>query len=177
MIKHDTASTFVFCRFADGWRLGLIEHLRLGIHMIAGGHVEDEENHEQAAIRHTTEEMGLTGMQLVAAPAPGLPAGYPHPRVAREWWKTEVTVPADDHLAEPHVHLDHQYLALADTPAPARTPRHPFGWFTCTELHPLAMAPDTRMLAECLFDRIDGLAAGALDDAAVLRSFATAGNR
>lgn len=166
MIKHDTASTFVFCQFADGWRLGLIEHLHLGLHMIAGGHVEDEENHEQAAIRQVSGEMGLAGVQLVAAPTPGLPAGYPHQRVARAWWTTEIEVPADDHLAEPHVHVDHQYLALAESPTPARTPKHPVGWFTCTELPPLAMAQDTRMLAEHLFDRIGELAAGALDDAA-----------
>jgi ADP-ribose pyrophosphatase YjhB (NUDIX family) len=177
VIKHDTASTFVFCRFTDGWRLGLVEDLRLGLHMIAGGHVEDVENHEQAAIRQITEKMGLAGVRLMSPPTPGLPAGYPHRRVAREWWKTEVMVPADDHLAEPHIHLDHQYLALADTPAPARTPRHPFDWFTCAELHPLAMPQDTRMLAEYLFDRIGDLAAGELDDPAVLRSFAIAGNR
>lgn len=176
MIKHDTASTFVFCQFAQGWRLGLIEHPRLGLRMVPGGHVEAEENHEQAAIREVTEETGLATVRLVAAPAPGLPDGYPHPRVAREWWKTEVMVSADNHVAEPHVHVDHQYLAVAGSPTPASTPKHPFGWVARDELPQLAMPRDTRMLAEYLFDRIGDLAAGALDDAAVLRSFAAAGS-
>jgi 8-oxo-dGTP pyrophosphatase MutT (NUDIX family) len=174
VIKHDTASTFVFCQFADGWRLGLIEHPRLCLHMVAGGHVEDDENHEQAALREVIEETGLVGVRLVAAPAPALPMGYPHPLVAREWWKTEVLVPADNHLGEPHVHVDQQYLAVADSPTPAREPQHTFGWFTRTDLDQLAMPEDTRMLAEYLFDGIAELAAGALDDAAVLRLFATA---
>jgi 8-oxo-dGTP pyrophosphatase MutT (NUDIX family) len=174
VIKHDTASTFVFCQFNDGWWLGLIEHPRLRLHMIAGGHVEDDENHEQAALREVTEETGLVDVRLVASPAPGLPEGYPHPPVAREWWKTEVMVQADNHLAEPHVHVDHQYLAVAGSPNPAQQPKHTFGWFTRIELDQLAMPEDTRMLAEHLFDRIGELADGGLSDAAVLRSFATA---
>lgn len=174
MIKHDTASTFVFCQFSEGWRLGLIEHPRLHLHMIAGGHVEDDENHEQAALREVTEETGLVDVRLVASPAPGLPEGYPHPPVAREWWKTEMMVPADNHLAEPHVHVDHQYLAVAGSPRPAKEPVHPFGWFTRPELDLLAMPEDTRILADRLFDRIGELVDGDLDDAAILRSFATA---
>jgi 8-oxo-dGTP pyrophosphatase MutT (NUDIX family) len=177
VIKHDTASTFVFCQFADGWRLGLIEHPRLRLHMVAGGHVENDENHEQAAIREVIEETGLVEVRLMPAPAPGLPNGYPHLPVAREWWKTEVMVPADNHLAEPHVHVDHQYLAVVDSPTPAHTPKHTFGWFTAEELSGLVMPEDTRLLAKHLFDRIADLATGALDDAAVLRSFATASSQ
>jgi 8-oxo-dGTP pyrophosphatase MutT (NUDIX family) len=175
VIKHDTASTFVFCQFTDEWRLGLIEHPRLGLHMVAGGHVEDDENNEQAARREVIEETGLTDLRLVAPPAPGLPRGYPHPLVAREWWTTEVMVPADNHVAEPHVHVDHQYLAVARSSNPTQKPQHPFAWFTRDELDQLAMPEDTRMLAEYLFDRIGDLTAGTLDDAAVLRSFAAAG--
>lgn len=174
MIKHDTASTFVFCPFTDGWRLGLIKHPRLRLHMIPGGYVEDDENHEQAAIREVTEETGLVEVRLVAVPAPGLPEGYPHPPVAREWWKTEIMVPADNHVAEPHVHIDHQYLAVIDSPSPVHEPQHAFGWFAVEELSRLAMPEDTRLLAEHLFPCIAELAAGTLDEAAVLRSFATA---
>src|SRR5205807_407349 len=124
-----------------------------------------------AALREVTEETGLVDMRLVAAPAPGLPAGYPHPPVAREWWRAEVMVQADNHVAEPHVHVDHQYLALVDSPTPVHEPAHPFGWFTVHELTGLAMPEDTRLLAGHLIDKITDLAAGTLDDAAVLRLF------
>lgn len=157
MLKHATASTFVFHRFVDQWRLGLITHPRLRKHMIVGGHVERNETPAEAAVREAREESGLS-VRLLGCPTPALPADYPHQLVAAPWWITEVLVPADPHVVTPHVHLDHLYLALADTPTPLTEPAHPFGWFAEDDLDGLSMFADTRLLAHMLFPMIDSFA-------------------
>jgi hypothetical protein len=65
------------------------------------------------------------------------------------WWITEQPVPPPDpHLAERHVHVDYQYVALADFPAQVvRAPEHPFRWAALDQLDELAMFEDTRLLA------------------------------
>ena len=169
MIKHATASVFVFCEFPREWRLGLIEHPRLHKHMIVGGHVEGDETQAEAAVREAAEESGLR-VRLLAAPSPALPRGYPHERVAAPWWITEVMVPADNHVREPHIHIDHQYVAIAESPVPVSEPAHPFGWFCAEELGGLAMFEDTLLLARALFPGIGSVAAAAeCDGAAMLR--------
>lgn len=97
-------------------------------------------------------------MRLLPCPSPLLPAGYPHQPVPAAWWVTEVAVPADNHLDEPHVHVDHQYIALANSAAPMSEPAHPFAWFGRGDLTQVSMFEDTRLLAALLFDRIGDLA-------------------
>lgn len=174
MIKHATASTFVFHQFSEGWRLGLVAQPRLGRHMIVGGHVELDETQAEAALREAVEESGLP-VRLLACPAPALPLGYPHERVAAPWWITEVMVPADNHLAEPHVHVDHQYVAVADSPMPVSEPVHPFAWFAEGDLDGLSMFEDTRLLARALFPIIGPIAAVDGDEAGLLRVLAASG--
>lgn len=175
MIKHATASAFVFCEFPETWRLGLIEHPRLGKRMVVGGHVEPDESQAEAAVREAVEESGLE-VRLLACPAPTLPLGYPHDLVVAPWWITEVQVPADNHLGEPHIHIDHQYVAIADSPEPVVEPAHPFAWFSAEELDALPMFTDTRLLARALF-RCIGTAdeAAGRDPATMLRVLAAVG--
>jgi 8-oxo-dGTP pyrophosphatase MutT (NUDIX family) len=159
-IKHATAGAFVFACVDDRWRLGLIEHPRLRRLMIPGGHVEADEHVGQAAEREVLEETGIP-VRLLAAPVTvPLPSGYPHPHVTAPWWITELEVPADNHTAEPHIHIDHQYVALADAVVPHREPVHPFAWFDEQQVARLAMFDDTRLLALALFGCIADVAAG-----------------
>jgi 8-oxo-dGTP pyrophosphatase MutT (NUDIX family) len=119
--KHGTASTFVFHRFPDGWKLALIEHPRLEKTMAPGGHVESTESQDEAALREVTEETGLR-VRLIHPPAPPLPAGYRPRQVAQPWWIDEVPVPADSHANTEHLHVDHLYVAVAPRPdQPTRT--------------------------------------------------------
>ena len=159
-VKHATASTFVFCRVRAGWHIGLILHPLFGRLMIPGGHVEPDETPPEAARREVAEESGLV-ISLAPAPAATLPAGLSDLRavVAPPWWILEQPVPADNHLAEPHVHIDHLYVAVADSPESAAPPRHPFGWYPADGLAGLRMFADTRLLAASLFDDVEGLAA------------------
>jgi hypothetical protein len=57
------------------------------------------------------------------------------------------------------MHIDHQYVAVADSPSPVSAPAHPFAWFAADELADLSRFDDTRMLVEVLFLRIAGLVA------------------
>lgn len=168
-VKHATSSTFVFCRFPSGWRLGLIEHPRFGRHMFMGGHVEEYETQAEAAIREAEEESGLRGIRLIPTPTPGLPAGVSQVPVAAPWWILQQPVPADGHLAEPHVHIDHQYVAVVDDPIPAEPAEHVFGWFGPDELADLDLFDDTRLLAGMLFPCLDDILAGRLDPVAAIR--------
>lgn len=153
MIKHATASTFVFYQFPDGWRLGLIEHPRLKRWMVMGGHVESDETQAEAALREVAEESGLE-VQLLPSLSLSLPAGSPHPQVPQPWWILEQQVPPDNHLTEPHVHIDHQYVAIADSAVQINRPAHPFEWYRLDELAALPMFLDTLLLAEELFPMV-----------------------
>jgi 8-oxo-dGTP pyrophosphatase MutT (NUDIX family) len=174
MIKHATSSTFVFHRFSRGWRLGLVVQPRLGRHMIVGGHVEANETQAEAAVREAVEESGLQ-VRLLACPTPALPVGYPHAHVPAPWWINEIMVPADNHLDEPHVHVDHQYVAVAESADPVREAVHPFDWYAMGDLDGLDMFEDTRMLARALFPIIGSITAAEGDPAGLLRVLASSG--
>jgi 8-oxo-dGTP pyrophosphatase MutT (NUDIX family) len=164
-VKHATASSFVFGLHPDGWRIALIMHPLFGRLMLPGGHVESWENTQEAAVREVCEESGLR-VQLASPLAPSLPAGLPglRRRVEPPWWVLEQPVPSDNHLAEPHVHVDHLYVAVAGSTDPECTPAHPLSWHQAAELAGLDMFDDTRLLAAVLFadiGQVAGAAAGA----------------
>lgn len=152
-VKHATAGAFVFGRLSSGWRLGLIDHPRLDLKTIMGGHVEQNETQEEAVLREITEESGLA-VRLIDPPMPRLPANYPHPRVAQPWWINEMSASADNHLDVPHVHVDHQYVAIADEPTVKSDAAHVFGWYREDDLAELPVFEDTRLLARVLFPYI-----------------------
>lgn len=163
MIKHLTASVFVFARFGGEWRVAMVQQPRLGKRMIPGGHVEDDETAAEAGERETEEETGLRGVTLLEPARPDLPAGYPHPRMPQPWWVSELRVPADNHLGEPHVHVDHVFVALADPGEPARAGVHETVWMSLEELLEHAdVFEDTKLLAKELFPRIAQIAANAI---------------
>jgi 8-oxo-dGTP pyrophosphatase MutT (NUDIX family) len=161
IVKHATASTFVFGRAdADpdgaGWRLGLITHPLFNRPMIPGGHVERGETPEEAALREVTEETGLR-VRLVAGPSEPMPPGLSVVVVAQPWWIVEHPLPSDNHLHEPHIHVDHIYVAVADS-TEATSPAHPFAWHTAADLARLDLFEDSRAIALELFGRISDLA-------------------
>jgi 8-oxo-dGTP pyrophosphatase MutT (NUDIX family) len=160
VIKHATASTFVFGRRPGGWRIGLILHPIFGALMIPGGHVEPGESAPEAAVREVAEETGLA-VRFAAAPVVPVPAELAAHRrvVSQPWWILEQPVDHDNHVSGPHIHLDHLYVATASATEPATTPAHPFGWYSLAELPELHMFPDARLLAEWLFADIENIAA------------------
>jgi 8-oxo-dGTP pyrophosphatase MutT (NUDIX family) len=78
--------------------------------------VDESETAAEAAVREVEEETGGWGVRIVGMPSPSLPTGFPetHSLIPLPVWTTEIEVRADNHLAEPHVHADHMWVALAD---------------------------------------------------------------
>lgn len=150
-VKHMTASALVWSDHGDGaedgdWRLGLVEHPLRGILLPPGGHVEADENTAQAVLRELTEETGLE-VDLMQPPGPVVPSALPVSTVDRPWWICEHRIPYDNKLAEPHVHVDHVYVAVARSPVSLTPPAHPFGWYPPAAWPDLDMPEDVRLLA------------------------------
>lgn len=154
MIKHDTASTFVFNHDPQaGWRTGLVLHPLFRVWMMPGGHVEPDEGPSEAALREVREETGLDSVRLLQ---PQTPIPFTDSDTARSLplpcWVAEHPIPdGDNHLREPHVHIDHKYVAITTESKPARQPDHPFKWYAKDELEALPMLNDARRNAYTLF--------------------------
>jgi 8-oxo-dGTP pyrophosphatase MutT (NUDIX family) len=145
--KEATASVFVVHR-GEGWRVALVLHPRFAERMPAGGHVEVEESPSEAALREVWEETGLR-VRLVSAPRQPLPAGFPHAAPPLPWWVVEMPASPDGHTATPHAHLDHVFLAVAESDQPEGAAAHRVGWFTADMLASEAgIAEDSRAQAK-----------------------------
>jgi ADP-ribose pyrophosphatase YjhB (NUDIX family) len=160
VIKEATASTFVFREDPGGvWRTALVWHPRLECWMPSGGHVERDESAAEAALREAREETGLE-VHLLPGPAVAVPAGFPHATVCAPWWVVEMRARADNHTREPHVHLDHVFLALAAGGDPAGVAAHETRWFSELEIRRAGgISEDSRLQARDLFPRVMRMAA------------------
>ena len=151
-VKHATASVFLLARADNSWRIGLIRHPRLGKWMLPGGHVEPDENPAEAALREVTDETGLAA-RLLSGPGLDEPYEAGEPSVITPLWIVEQQVPAEWREPEPHVHVDHLYLALAELTGPAPGAELPFAWYAADQLTAVDMFGDTRAPAAYLLDR------------------------
>jgi 8-oxo-dGTP pyrophosphatase MutT (NUDIX family) len=160
VIKEATASAFVFHQDPGSgrWLLALVDHPRLGEWMPPGGHVEPEESAAEAAVREVLEETGLA-VRLVPGPAVPVPEGFPHAAVEPAWWIVQMRADPDGHTAEPHIHVDHVFVAVASGAVPIGRPGHRFAWFSAEDVAVAeGIAEDSRLQAKELFTQVHKLA-------------------
>jgi 8-oxo-dGTP pyrophosphatase MutT (NUDIX family) len=151
VIKHATASTFVMHRDEAGWRTGLVLHPILDTWIMPGGHIDPDEDPPQAALREVAEETGLHPVRLLPWHEPPAVIELPTARpVLLPWWILEHPIDGDNHLAEPHLHVDHKYVAIAESTTPASPPAHPFAWHRPDELDDLRMFDDVRLIVRAV---------------------------
>ncbi|GAB1642727.1 NUDIX hydrolase [Krasilnikovia sp. MM14-A1259] len=156
LLKHATASVFLVTHIDAAWRIGLIQHPRLQRWMLPGGHVEPDENPAEAAMREVREETGILA-ELLDTHADGLSAAMAD--VLLPIWIAEQRVPPESRHAHPHVHVDHQYLAVAVQREPVQAAELQFGWFAGHELGELGMFPESFRGARLLLGSMDVLGA------------------
>lgn len=160
MIKHDTASVYVFRHDLEtGWLLGLIEHPLFGVWMQPGGHVETDETPYEAAVREAREETGLNGLRLLDLHRPPgvVPTDTSTPMPLPVWIVEHPVPKGDNHVRDPHIHIDFKYLALADASVPVAAPDHPFEWFTREQVAELNTLADVHAFSAPLFDHVEAL--------------------
>ncbi|MCW2874990.1 MAG: hypothetical protein JWL99_6310 [Streptomyces oryziradicis] len=154
-VVHVTASVFLFARFGSAWRMCVIAP-RIGGELAPGGHVDDGESPEQAALREVLEETGHRA-RLLAPPAP---AGYPHPVVPSAWHVADISASADSRAPHRHLHRDHIFVGVVDRPlSPGAEPEHPTRWVPAADLPALDIPHDTLVMGRALFEVIESAAA------------------
>lgn len=156
MIKHATASVFIFHNDVQtGWRTGLVKHPILGVWMMPGGHIETDENPAEAALREAREETGLDSFELYHPYSP-IPAVNTQSakHLPLPCWVVEHPVERDNHLDQPHIHVDFKYVAVALSDEPVREAAHPFEWFTRARLDAAPTLDDVRTNAIPLFSLV-----------------------
>jgi 8-oxo-dGTP pyrophosphatase MutT (NUDIX family) len=155
--KHATSSVFLFALEQDAWRIGLIDHPRLGRWMLPGGHVEPHENPAEAALREVLEETGLS-VDLLNPHASDLTLAVPG--VPLPLWIVEQQVPPEPRHPHRHVHIDYLYIAVTRQIPRAQSELR-FAWYTGDNLADLHMFEDSRSAARLLFDRLRAAASAA----------------
>ncbi len=124
---HVTGSAFVVS--ADGTRILLVRHRRLGCWLQPGGHAEPgEQDAEAVALREAREETGIDGLVL-------------HPSAPRPLDVDVHRVPGGDQQPA-HDHFDVRYLVVAPEgaePAPEMAEVTGARWFTWAEVDELPL--------------------------------------
>jgi 8-oxo-dGTP pyrophosphatase MutT (NUDIX family) len=103
-IRHYTASAVLL---DDADRVLLVHHNKINLWLYPGGHIDEDEDPAQAAIREVAEETGLKA-EVIGEPPFTHPAVQSHPA---PWAVIEMDV--TDANVGPHRHIDLIYVCRA----------------------------------------------------------------
>lgn len=127
IIKHFTATTYVLNKNMD--QMILLWHPKLHSWMPPGGHIEENESHELAAIREIKEELGIQDGWFLQ------PENYDFSVIdsrARPMLIPNMIL--EEKITENHFHLDLIFLAVTEHKEVKSPEGHELKWFTPTEL-------------------------------------------
>ncbi|HEX3247363.1 MAG TPA: NUDIX domain-containing protein [Chloroflexota bacterium] len=131
--RHFTVAVFV----VSERRVLLHQHVKLGMWLPPGGHIEAGELPDEAAIREVQEE---TGVDIELQGASGLPIEYPRQLVQPAGIQLE-------DIAPNHQHIDLIYFASpleASTIDPIHASSVQAGWYGLDELETLGVNDEVR---------------------------------
>ncbi len=145
-LRHFTVAVFVVHR----GRVLLHFHRKLGKWLPPGGHIEDNELPDEAAIREVVEETGI-GARLIGA------RGLSLEDVPRQ-----LVVPAGiqvENIYPGHQHIDLVYFAVVDADGgeidPALAESDKVGWYGEDELQSLGANDEIRAWARRAIEEVD----------------------
>ena len=150
LTRDFTVATFV----VHGDRVLMVRHRKLQLWLPPGGHINENELPDEAAVREVLEETGLT-CELVGEV--GLAVEYPRQLIRPEGIQLEDITPG-------HQHIDLIYFARLKGAIGAAAPRpvtshesEEAGWYTLDELDALPVPADVRAWAERAIARVTGI--------------------
>jgi len=155
LLKHWTASVFVFGKHMDGWKIVLIHHRKLGKWMIPGGHLEEHENPQEAAIREAREETGLD-IKLHSFRTNTGYTNFPDVKtVLLPEYIIEEIIPAYGDEPE-HIHIDCLYIGLVYKSELRHNEleSHGVGWYSKERVEHLDMFPSTKIIALSIMEKL-----------------------
>lgn len=147
LTRDFTVATFV----VHASRVLMVRHRKLQLWLPPGGHIDENELPDEAAVREVAEETGLA-CELVGEP--GLEIDYPRQLLRPEGIQVEDISPG-------HQHIDLIYFARLtgspnETPSPVTSHEsESAGWYTLVELDALPVPPDVRAWAERAIARVE----------------------
>jgi 8-oxo-dGTP pyrophosphatase MutT (NUDIX family) len=142
MTKHFTSTVYITADIGGEIKVLLHFHKKLQFWIGVGGHIEENENPVEAAIREVKEETGLD----VTIPSPEKIFDEGN---ARELPMPEMILEAHVPLykeAEAHTHIDFAYFAMTDKPQDV-TMEEEFKWFTLEEVKKASLLKEIEILA------------------------------
>ena len=154
--KHCTASIFIFHKSStkQKWELLLVHHKKFDRWMIAGGHVEQNENPVEAVLREANEETSAMP-RLVCFLHSSLEDTYLTWLLPPEYF-FEYRIPAQADEDE-HSHIDCVYIGLVDSKKISHRVEefNAIQWFSEKEVaESTTMFPETQRTALDLFRKL-----------------------
>lgn len=143
--KHFTTAVFLLSDEAKP-RVLLVDHKKLKVWMPPGGHVDQDENPFDGAIREVMEETGLDIRPHIGTPKRESPTvlSFPLP----DFFQEELI---QAHGTDPeHIHLDHVYIFRIPYAEPVLNADETHGvrWFTREEALAVPLLDDVRKKLE-----------------------------
>lgn len=124
MIKHFAATAYIVSKIDGQFKVLLHKHKKLNIWIGVGGHVEKEENPEQAVIREAKEE---TNLEIT---------------LVNQFCIQEEEIPKYGKEAA-HRHIDFIYFAFAKNPENIRM-EEKHGWFSFKDMDKMDLPKEAK---------------------------------
>jgi 8-oxo-dGTP pyrophosphatase MutT (NUDIX family)/NTP pyrophosphatase (non-canonical NTP hydrolase) len=142
-VRHWTASAIIL--HPDGNQVLLIDHIKSGLALFPGGHVQPGETLAEAAVREAREETGVHA-EIITGPLPACDPVTVHPS---PFLTIEAT--AADPVNGPHQHIDAMFVmraASAQTGQLARSEVTGARWVTADQMRGLNVPPELPAITE-----------------------------
>lgn len=147
MTRDFTVATFV----VHNSKVLLLWHRKLQMWLPPGGHIDENELPDEAAVREVLEESGIT-CQLVGEKP--ISVDYPAQLIRPAGIQLETIIPGE------HEHIDLIYFSRVKSGTGSDPRRNDeseaIGWYTVAEMHQMHVAEDVIRWAELAIDALKG---------------------
>lgn len=144
MKKHFTATVYITCIIDGECKVLLHKHKKFGLWLAPGGHIENDENPVEAALREAKEETGLDVMITNTLNNPVITHTVSEIIPPRTIF--EEKIPQYKNEAA-HIHVDLIYFGITDKPKSVKMTEE-FGWFSKEELDRLDLTREVQLISK-----------------------------